>query len=152
MDESKEIEIVVVEDDPNDAELVTRVLKKKNLANKLIHLRDGVEALDYMFAQGSFAGRKENGAHRVVLLDIKLPKIDGIEVLRKLKGNELTRKVPVVILSASKEERDLKIAYELGVNSYVAKPMRFEDFVKVVSDLGLYWLLINRLPARLNGK
>lgn len=144
-----DVEIVIVEDDPNDAELVTRALRKRNLANKLVVLKDGAEALDYLFSVGRYAGRSNNTDLRVVLLDIKLPKVDGIEVLRRLKQDEHTSKIPVVVLSSSKEERDLKNAYSLGANSYMAKPMKFDEFVKTVSDLGLYWMLVDRPPARL---
>ena len=141
-----EVEIVVVEDNPNDAELITRVLKKLGLADKCILLKDGVEALDFLLAQGSFADRSANGAPKVVLLDLKLPKVDGIEVLRRLKSEERTRTIPVVALTSSTEQRDLKAAYELGVNSYVSKPIEFSKFAGIVAELGKYWLEVNRLP------
>lgn len=146
--ECKNTMIAVVEDNPNDAELITRVLKKLDLTDKLILLKDGVEALDFLLGQGSHAGRDPNDAPGVILLDLKLPKINGIEVLRQIKEDERTKKIPVVILTSSNEERDLRDAYELGVNSYVTKPIRYDEFYKVVSDLGLYWLVRNKLTQR----
>ncbi len=143
MSDFREFEILIVEDDPNDAELITRALKKHNLANKLVLLKDGAEALDFLFGQGSFA-QMDDGKPRVILLDLKLPKVNGIEVLRKIKSEERTKKIPVVILTSSREDRDLKDAYDLGVNSYVTKPIQFDEFAKVVSDLGMYWLLLNK--------
>jgi CheY-like chemotaxis protein len=142
-----EVEIVIVEDNPTDAELVTRVLKKHGLADKSILLKDGVEALDFLFAQGGLADRSVN-APRVVLLDLKLPKVDGIEVLRRLKADPRTRMIPVVALTSSTEQRDLQAAYELGVNSYVTKPIEFSKFAATVAELGKYWLELNRLPSR----
>ena len=143
MSDFREFEILIVEDDPNDAELITRALKKHNLANKLVLLKDGAEALDFLFGKGSFA-QMDDGKPRVILLDLKLPKVNGIEVLRKIKSEERTKKIPVVILTSSREDRDLKDAYDLGVNSYVTKPIQFDEFAKVVSDLGMYWLLLNK--------
>ena len=143
MSDFREFEILIVEDDPNDAELITRALKKHNLANKLVLLKDGAEALDFLFGQGSLA-KIDDGKPRVILLDLKLPKVNGIEVLRKIKSEERTKKIPVVILTSSREDRDLKDAYDLGVNSYVTKPIQFDEFAKVVSDLGMYWLLLNK--------
>lgn len=143
MSDFREFEILIVEDDPNDAELITRALKKHNLANKLILLKDGAEALDFLFGKGDFA-QMDDGKPRVILLDLKLPKVNGIEVLRKIKSEERTKKIPVVILTSSREDRDLKDAYDLGVNSYVTKPIQFDEFAKVVSDLGMYWLLLNK--------
>ncbi len=146
MSNFREFEIIIVEDDPNDAELITRSLKKHNLANKLVLLKDGAEALDFLFGQGSIA-QIDDGKPRVILLDLKLPKVNGIEVLRKIKSEERTRKIPVVILTSSREDRDLKDAYDLGVNSYVTKPIQFDEFAKVVSELGMYWLLLNNSLA-----
>jgi two-component system response regulator len=143
MSEFGEFEIVIVEDDPNDSELITRALRKRNLANKIVLLKDGAEALDFLFGQGSFA-QMDDAKPRVILLDLKLPKVNGIEVLRRIKSEERTKKIPVVILTSSREDRDLKDAYDLGVNSYVTKPIKFDEFAKVVSDLGMYWLLLNR--------
>lgn len=146
MSDFREFEILIVEDDPNDAELITRALRKHNLANKLVLLKDGAEALDFLFGEGNFA-QVDDGKPRVILLDLKLPKVNGIEVLRRIKSEERTKKIPVVILTSSREERDLKDAYDLGVNSYVTKPIQFDDFAKVVSELGMYWLLLNKSPT-----
>lgn len=146
MSDFREFEILIVEDDPNDAELITRALRKHNLANKLVLLKDGAEALDFLFGEGSFA-QMDDGKPRVILLDLKLPKVNGIEVLRRIKSEERTKKIPVVILTSSREERDLKDAYDLGVNSYVTKPIQFDEFAKVVSELGMYWLLLNKSLA-----
>lgn len=143
-----EFDIVIVEDSPSDAELVTRVFRKHGLADKSIVLKDGVEALDFLFAQGTFAGRAGNRAPKVILLDLKLPRVDGIEVLRRLKSDERTRKIPIVALTSSTEQRDLKAAYELGVNSYVTKPIEFSKFAGIVAELGKYWVEVNRLPSR----
>lgn len=148
MSEHEEFEIIIVEDDPNDAELITRALRKHNLANKLILLKDGAEALDFLFGKGSFADKCDDGYPKVILLDLKLPKVNGIEVLSKIKSDERTKKIPVVILTSSREDRDLKDAYDLGVNSYVTKPIKFDEFAKVVSDLGMYWLLLNKSLVR----
>jgi two-component system, response regulator len=147
MNDHREVEILMVEDDPNDAELIARVLKKHNLANKLVHLKDGAEALNHLLGQGA-SHREDCEGPKLILLDLKLPKLNGIEVLRRLKADERTKWIPVVILSSSKEDRDLKDAYALGVNSYVTKPINFEEFAKAVSDLGMYWLLLNRLPDK----
>jgi two-component system response regulator len=142
------VDIVIVEDNPHDTELVTRVLKKHGLGDKTIHFKDGVAALDFLLAQGSFAGRAVTGVPKVILLDLKLPKIDGLEVLRRLKADERTRTIPVVALTSSSEHRDLKAAYELGVNSYVTKPIEFSKFAGIVAEVGKYWLQVNRLPSR----
>jgi CheY-like chemotaxis protein len=143
----EELEIVIVEDDPNDAELITRVLRKYNMANRFVHLKDGAEALDFLFTRGAYAHMASLRQPKVILLDLKLPKVNGIEVLQQLKSDERTRNVPVVILTSSREERDLKDAYALGVNSYVTKPISFEEFAKTVAELGKYWLTLNRPPA-----
>jgi two-component system response regulator len=148
MSDRVEFEIIIVEDDPNDAELITRVLRKHNLANKYTILKDGAEALDFIFGQGSFFGKIDDGNPKVILLDLKLPKVSGIEVLHKLKSDERTRKIPVVVLTSSREDCDLKDAYDLGVNSYVTKPIKFDEFAKVVADLGMYWLLLNKSLAK----
>jgi len=139
------VEVLLVEDNPHDAEMTIRALKKVNLANKLIHVKDGVEALDFIFAKGTFADRQIQNKPKVILLDIKMPKIDGIEVLRQIKSNELTKTIPVVIMTSSKEEQDVITSYNLGVNSYVVKPVDFEGFAKAVSELGCYWLIINEV-------
>ena len=138
------VEILLVEDNPHDAELTIRALKKANLANRLIHLHDGAEALDFLFARGTYSDRNIGNKPKVILLDIKMPKVDGIEVLRQLKLNEETRTIPVVIMTSSKEEQDIIASYDLGVNSYVVKPVDFESFAKAVSQLGFYWLITNQ--------
>lgn len=140
-------EILLVEDNPTDAELAMLALKERNLANKLVWVKDGAEALDFLFATGAYASRKTEHAPKVVLLDLRLPKIDGLEVLRRLKADERTKKIPVVVLTSSKEDPDVKASYDLGVNSYISKPVDFDEFTRVVAELGLYWLLINRPPT-----
>jgi len=139
-----EVEILLVEDSMEDAEMTVRALKKVNLANKLVHLEDGQEALDFLFAKGEFSTRKLTNQPKLILLDIKMPRVDGIEVLRRIKADEITRTIPVVIMTSSAEEKDMLVSYNLGVNSYVVKPVDFENFFKAVGELGLYWLLINR--------
>jgi CheY-like chemotaxis protein len=141
-----EVDLLLVEDNPSDAELTIRALRKCNLANNLHHVKDGAEALEFLFGEGAYAGRKVGNGPAVVLLDLKLPKVDGLEVLRRLRADERTRTVPVVILTSSKEERDIVGSYRLGVNSYVVKPVEFDKFAKAVSELGLYWLLLNQPP------
>ena len=141
-----EVEILLVEDNPNDVELTSRALKKHNLANKVHVVKDGAEALEYIFANGSYAHRKIEDHPKLILLDLKLPKVDGLEVLRRIKSDERTKVIPVVVLTSSKEERDLTESYRLGVNSYITKPVDFDKFVESVSELGLYWLLLNELP------
>ena len=143
---TNEVEILLVEDNPNDVELTLRVLKKNNLTNKVHVVKDGAEALEYIFATGAYASRDINHNPKVILLDLKLPKVDGLEVLRQIKSNEQTKMIPVVVLTSSKEERDLGESYRLGANSYITKPVGFESFVKAVSELGLYWLLLNQPP------
>ncbi len=143
---SKEVEILLVEDNPTDAELTLRALKKNNLANRVQVVTDGAEALDFIFASGVHKGRDINYKPRVILLDLKLPKVDGLEVLRRIKSDERTKNIPVVVLTSSKEEKDRVESYKLGVNSYIAKPVDFNQFTKSVSELGLYWLLLNELP------
>ena len=140
------VEILLVEDNPHDAEMTIRALKKANLANKLIHLKDGAEALDFIFAKGAFSDRQIENKPKVILLDIKMPKVDGIQVLRQIKSNDTTKTIPVVIMTSSKEEQDVITSYNLGVNSYVVKPVDFEGFAKAVSELGFYWLITNQLP------
>jgi len=138
-----EFEIVIVEDNPNDAELMVRSLKKNQLANSLIVLEDGEQALDFIFRRGQYASRDLSGSPRVIFLDLKLPKTDGLEVLKQVKSNEQTRKIPVVIVTSSKEDPDIVAAYNLGANSYVVKPVDFDNFVKTINQLGLYWLVVN---------
>lgn len=140
------VEILLVEDTEADAELAIRALRKRGLANHLVWVKDGAAALDFIFAQGEYAGRNIENVPKVVLLDLRLPKISGIEVLRRIKGDERMQKIPVVALTSSKEDVDLEACYNLGVNSYIIKPVEFDEFTKVVGELGLYWLLVNKLP------
>jgi two-component system response regulator len=140
------VEILLVEDNPQDVELALHALRKHNLANHIQVVRDGAEALDYMFARGSFHQRDINQIPRVVLLDLKLPKVDGMEVLRQIKADPRTRKIPVVVLTSSREERDVVESYNLGVNSYILKPVDFQQFTEAVRTIGLYWLLLNEQP------
>lgn len=142
-----ELEILLVEDNPDDAELAIRSLKKKKLANRLVHLKDGAEALDFIFGTGAYEGRPMNGRLRVILLDLKMPKVNGMQVLEKIKSDPRTRSIPVVVLTSSAEDPDIKRCYELGVNSYIVKPVEFDNFAKTVADLGLYWMLINQPPT-----
>lgn len=147
----KEIEILLVEDNATDAELTLRSLKKANVANSIVWVRDGAAALDFIFARGAFRERKVENAPKMVLLDLRLPKVEGMEVLRQIKGDPRTRIIPVIVLTSSKEERDIVDSYRLGVNSFVPKPVEFEAFSRVIAELGLYWLLINRPPIGHNG-
>ncbi|MES1215505.1 MAG: response regulator [Bacteroidota bacterium] len=140
------VEILLVEDSMTDAEMTIRSLKKANLANKLVHLKDGREALDFLFGEGEYSGRDLSNRPKVILLDIKMPKVDGIEVLRQIKANPATRMIPVVIMTSSAAEKDVIAGYSLGVNSYVVKPVDFEGFAKAVTELGFYWLLTNFTP------
>jgi len=140
------VEILIVEDTPEDLELALRALKKANLTNHIQVARDGAEALDFIFGEGLHLGRKLEDGPKVVLLDLKLPKVDGLEVLKRIKGDPRTRMIPVVVLTSSKEQRDVVESYKLGVNSYIVKPVNFEGFAAAVRDLGLYWLLLNQPP------
>jgi len=141
------VEVLLVEDNINDAELTIRELKKHNLANNLFHVKDGEEALDFIFCTGQFAGtRTMQNAPRVILLDIQMPKVNGIEVLEKIKSDDRTRALPVVILTSSKEDPDIKKCYDLGANSYIVKPVNFERFAAAIQNLGYYWLLLNQRP------
>jgi two-component system response regulator len=139
-----ETEILLVEDNPSDAEMTIRALRKNNLANFLVHVKDGAEALDFIFAEGAYSHREISNKPKVILLDLKMPKVNGLEVLERIKKDERTSDIPVVVLTSSKEDPDIKRCYQLGVNSYVVKPVEFEDFHEAVSDLGLYWLLVNQ--------
>jgi CheY-like chemotaxis protein len=143
---SKQVEIVLVEDNPHDAELALRALKTYNLANNLIWLKDGVEALDFIFAQGQYSDRSIEDVPKVVLLDLKLPRVNGLEVLEKVKSDLRTKSIPVVVLTSSSEERDIVTSYNLGVNSYIIKPVDFDKFVEAAKEVGLYWLLLNKTP------
>lgn len=141
-----EIEILLVEDNPSDAEMTIRALRKNNLANNLMHVKDGAEALDFLYAEGRFAERGGKNLPKIVVLDLKMPKVNGLEVLRRIKGDERTRQIPVVVLTSSKEDPDVEECYRLGVNSYVVKPVEFDEFYKAVSELGLYWMIVNQTP------
>lgn len=142
------IEILLVEDNESDAELTIRALRKNNIANKLIHLKNGEEALEYIFGTGKFAGRSVAEIPRVILLDLKMPKVGGLEVLRKIKSDERTNMIPVVVLTSSNEDKDIVEGYKLGVNSYIVKPVAFENFAKTISEIGMYWLLTNQPPRQ----
>lgn len=146
MTDINEVEILLVEDNPNDAELAMRSLKKHNLANSIIWVKDGAEALDFIFARGAYSDRDINNIPKVILLDLRLPKVDGLEVLRAVKSDERAKLIPVVVLTSSREEKDIVESYKLGVNSYITKPVDFEAFVKTVRELGMYWLLLNKPP------
>jgi len=140
------VEILLVEDNPNDVELSLRALKKNNLANRVVVVNDGEEALDLIFARGTYKSRTIENVPKVILLDLKLPKVDGLEVLRAVKSDQHTKAIPVVILTSSREEKDIIESYRLGVNSYITKPVDFDKFVEAVKTLGLYWLLLNQPP------
>jgi two-component system, response regulator len=141
------VEILLVEDNLSDAELTIRELKKHNMANNLIHVKDGEEALDFIFAKGQYAGQRETMHQpKVVLLDIQMPKVNGMDVLQQIKSDPLTRSIPVVILTSSKENPDIKKCYELGANSYIVKPVNFEGLAEAIRNLGFYWLLLNQHP------
>jgi two-component system, response regulator len=142
----QQVDILLVEDNPQDAEMAVRALKKNHLANSVHHVKDGAEALEYIFAKGAYAGRRIEDRPKVVLLDLKLPKVDGLEVLQRIKSDEGAKMIPVVVLTSSKEEKDMVESYRLGVNSYIVKPVEFDKFVEAVKQLGLYWLLLNGLP------
>jgi CheY-like chemotaxis protein len=142
----EDVEILLVEDNPNDVELTIRALQKQNLANKVFVVKDGAEALDFIFATGVYAARNIENRPKVILLDLKLPKVDGIEVLRRIKADDRTKHTPVVMLTSSQEERDVMDTYKLGVNSYIVKPVDFSNFVHAVSELGVYWGFLNKLP------
>ena len=142
-----EIEILLVEDQASDAEMTINALKKNNLANSLLHLKDGAAALDYVFCKGAYESRDIEGRPKIILLDLKLPKVSGVEVLQKIRSDPRTCTIPIVVLTSSREDPDIKRCYELGVNSYVVKPVEFDEFQKAISNLGLYWMIINQHPT-----
>ena len=146
MVDRSDVEILMIEDSPQDAELALRALKKSNLANSVHHVKDGEKALEFLFGTGDYAGRNLESSPKVILLDLKLPKLDGLEVLKQIKGDPRTQRIPVVVLTSSKEERDKVESYRLGVNSFIVKPVEFENFVEAVKHLGYYWLLVNKTP------
>jgi two-component system response regulator len=136
--------IILAEDNHCDAELAIRALRKNHIINNILHLEDGEEVLDYVFATGPYTGRNRDNIPKVILLDLKMPKVDGLGVLRQIKSDERTKIIPVVLLTSSREDKDIQEAYRLGVNSYIVKPVGFENFVKAVSEIGLYWLVVNQ--------
>jgi two-component system, response regulator len=142
------VEILLVEDNPQDAEMAIRALRKHNLANNVAHVTDGEEALDFIFARGIYCERKIENRPKIILLDLKLPKIDGLEVLKAIKSDERTNIIPVIALTSSSEEKDIIESYRLGVNSYIVKPVDFDKFVEAIKGLGFYWLLLNQSPIR----
>ena len=144
-DNLEQVEILVVEDNPNDYELTVRALKKINLANKIHWVRDGVEALHYLFCTDSYSHRSPTNGPKLIMLDLKLPKMDGIQVLGRIKSDDRTKHIPVVMLTSSQEECDIVESYKMGVNSYIVKPVDFKKFIETVSDAGFYWMLINKV-------
>jgi two-component system, response regulator len=144
---TQEIEILLVEDSSSDAEMTIRALTKNKIASKLLHLKDGAEALDYLFAEGNYSYRDQGNIPNVILLDLKMPKVDGITVLQRIKSDTRTKRIPVVILTSSKEDPDIKTCYDLGANGYVVKPVNFDAFHKAVSNLGLFWMTANQPPV-----
>jgi len=142
-----DIEVLLVEDNPNDAELTLRALRSSVARERLAHVDDGVKALDLLFGEAGIAGRSGAKMPRMILLDLKLPKVDGLEVLRRVKGDDRTRSIPVVVLTSSKEERDINESYRLGVNSYLVKPVGFDEYVAAVADAGRYWMTLNQAPV-----
>ena len=143
MNDHHVVEVLLVEDNPRDAELTIRALKKHNLANRLVHVKDGAEVLEFLFGRGPYEGRSTDTSPRVVLLDLKLPKVNGLEVLRQMKADQHLRSIPVVIITSSAEDPDMEAAYHLGANSYVVKPVQFDQFMEAMSKLGVYWLMLN---------
>lgn len=141
-----EIEILLIEDNVHDAEMTIRTLRKHNIANIITHLEDGAEGLDFIFGTGNYKDRNIDSKPKVILLDLKMPKVDGIEVLRKIKSEERTKTIPIVVLTSSKEDPDIRTCYELGVNSYIVKPVGFKNFSEAITEIGLYWMLFNQSP------
>lgn len=149
MDELKRVDILIVEDNPHDAEMAMRAFHKNNLTNHISIVKDGEEALDFLYGKGKYAKSGKCCLPKIILLDLKLPKVDGLEVLRTIKKDPEKRMIPIIILTSSREESDIVKSYQLGVNSYIVKPVDFDKFVDAVRDLGLYWLLLNQLPESL---
>lgn len=141
------IEVLLVEDNPSDVKLTLKALQKNNLANRVYVVNDGEEALDFIYSRGAYESRKQMSNLKVVLLDLKLPKVDGLEVLKIIKSDETTKTLPIVVLTSSKEERDIVASYKLGVNSYIVKPVDFDQFIEAVAELGLYWCILNEIKA-----
>ncbi|MEO5888827.1 MAG: response regulator [Ferruginibacter sp.] len=144
--ENLQLEILLVEDSKNDAELTIRAFNKKNLSNNILHLKDGASAINFLFGKGAFLNRDIGNKPKVILLDLKMPKVDGLEFLKKVKGNEFTKSIPVVVLSSSKENRDIEEAYSIGANSYVVKPVDFIGFTNAIVGIGTYWIQLNQPP------
>jgi two-component system response regulator len=143
---NNEVEILLVEDDEMDAEITIRALRRGKVANGIVHLTDGAQALDFLFCEGEYAGRDIHNTPKLIMLDLKMPKVDGIEVLERIKSDPLLKKIPVVILTSSKEHPDVNRCYELGANSYIVKPVGFDGFMDAISQSGMYWMLINQPP------
>jgi two-component system response regulator len=141
---NQEIQILLVEDNLSDAEMTIDALKKNNLANQLLHVKDGAAALDFIFAEGEYTDRYIEQKPRVILLDLKMPKVSGLDVLRKIRADGRTKNIPIVVLTSSEEDPDIKKCYDLGVNSYVVKPVAFDEFQKAISEVGLYWMIVNQ--------
>jgi two-component system, response regulator len=150
MNETNAVEILLVEDNPQDLELTLRALRKGNLTNQIQVTRDGAEAIEFIFCEGEYAERKIDNTPKIILLDLKLPKMDGLEVLRRIKSDPRTKSIPVAVLTSSKEQSDVVESYRLGVNSYIVKPVNFDRFVTAVQELGMYWLLLNQ-PPKIDG-
>lgn len=144
-----EIEILLIEDNSDEAALTIRALRKQNLANKLLHIDDGEEALAFIFSEANYSGDTDTFRPKLILLDLKLPKVDGLQILKRLKEDERTRSIPVVILTSSKEETDIVEGYKYGANSYIVKPVNFESFSKVVAELGFYWVILNEIEKNI---
>lgn len=147
IDDNASIEILFIEDNVADAEMTIRTLKRNRIANHIVHLRDGAAALDFIFGTGEYTSRNTQNKPKIVLLDLKMPRVDGFEVLKRIKADPLTRMIPVVVLTSSKEDPDIQTCYGLGANSYIVKPVGFENFAKALSDLEMYWLILNQSPV-----
>jgi two-component system, response regulator len=146
MSDFDDVEILLVEDNPHDAEMTMRALKKSNFINRLYWVKDGVEALEFLHCSGAYEDRDPAEIPKLMLLDLKMPRLDGLDVLRALKGDERTRAIPIVVMTSSNRDRDIAESYQLGVNGYVTKPVQFASFVEAVAQIGLYWLCVNRAP------